>query len=164
MRPLDTSSATIRTLFAILTVEQRRRAAVVITVLSMMLCVSTLVSLYDSLNSALATRLSTAEDLTWMQAQNIMVDLLDTEPLQTKDDRSLITIATDAANDHSITVSRYQPDSKGGLRLWIDRVEYTVAIGWIQDIHRINGLSIDSLTLSALGDLGLVSVNLVLSQ
>lgn len=161
---VDSVTTTLRSSLSALSEDQRRRVLLLVTVTIVMLGINLLLSLHESLNSALAVRQSAADDLAWMQAQKIMVNLLDVKPVQHNDDRSLITITTDAANAHGITVSRYQPDSKGGLRLWIDRVEYTVAIGWMQDIHRINGLSIESLTLSALGDPGLVSVNLVLSH
>ncbi|WP_417482090.1 type II secretion system protein GspM [Maricaulis sp.] len=77
--------------------------------------------------------------------------------------RPLRTIVGAAATARGIAIGGIVPGVDGRLSVYIDRAEYSAAMGWLIDLERRHGIEVMSITMARL-DHGQVELNLVLTR
>lgn len=76
---------------------------------------------------------------------------------------TLLQRVTAAANNHKVTIKRFEPEGDGRIRLWIDEARYQDLQPWLNTLLQ-QRFVIRSVSVDALGEEGMVSARLTLER
>lgn len=81
-----------------------------------------------------------------------------------RSDQPLQTIITSTAPSLGVTVRRFEPESDGKLRIWLDSVPFDNTVRWLHRLQTRYGVKIVNASVDAEREQGLVSAKLVLQK
>ena len=106
--------------------------------------------------------------------QNLLQWMQDNEPLvrqaaaqgnaPARSDQPLQTIITSTAPPMGVNVKRFEPESNGKLRIWLDQVPFDKTVLWLHRLQTRYGIQIVNVSVDAEREQGLVSAKLVLQK
>ncbi|WP_299592801.1 type II secretion system protein M [uncultured Microbulbifer sp.] len=76
---------------------------------------------------------------------------------------TLLQRVTAAANNHKVTIKRFEPEGSGRIRLWIDEARYQDLQPWLNTLLQQRFI-IRSVSVDALAEEGMVSARLTLER
>lgn len=75
----------------------------------------------------------------------------------------LLATVTQQAKAAGISLSRYEQDGKS-LRVWLDKVNFDEAIGWLERLQAANGITVSQVTIDRSERAGVVDIRATLGQ
>lgn len=76
---------------------------------------------------------------------------------------TLLQRVTAAANNHNVTIKRFEPEGDGRIRLWIDQARYQDLQPWLNTLLQ-QRFNVQSVSVDALAEEGMVSARLTLER
>ena len=101
----------------------------------------------------------------WMQANESRARVLN-RPLQAQENvtkESLLSMLTSAAQNHDISIKRFEPRDGNELRVWLENVPFNNVILWLDRLQRLHGIDTGQITVTGQEQAGLVSAVIVLT-
>ena len=101
----------------------------------------------------------------WMQANESRARVLN-RPLQVGENvtkESLLSMLTSAAQNHDISIKRFEPRDGNELRVWLENVPFNNVILWLDRLQRLHGIDTGQITVTGQEQVGLVSAVIVLT-
>ncbi|MGD8940266.1 MAG: type II secretion system protein M [Gammaproteobacteria bacterium] len=104
-------------------------------------------------------------DLAWMQNAAKEVKKLQatqTAPVRFDSGQSLLGIIDRSAKAKQLgdSVKRVQPDGTSKARVWLENAKFDVVIGWLEELERRYGVSIETITFEKQAEEGLVDARI----
>lgn len=78
--------------------------------------------------------------------------------------KSLDKVVNKLASEYGITLKRFEPQSDGSLRVWMERVEFNQLILWMDELTGAFGVSLSSVSIDSQKETGRVNAKLVLTR
>ena len=60
---------------------------------------------------------------------------------------SILSIVNNTAKAKGIAMNRFEPDGNGGLRIWLDKVEFDSTIDWLELLESEKGLKVEQISI-----------------
>ncbi|WP_236250357.1 type II secretion system protein GspM [Microbulbifer sp. ALW1] len=104
------------------------------------------------------------ELVSWIEKQRPQLERIQrSSGGQSQAQGTLLQRVTAAANNHQVTIKRFEPEGSGRIRLWIDEVRYQDLQPWLNTLLQ-QRFVIRTVSVDALGEEGMVSVRLTLER
>ncbi|MBB3061345.1 type II secretion system protein GspM [Microbulbifer rhizosphaerae] len=99
----------------------------------------------------------------WIESQRPILERLDTSSMGSpaQSQGTLLQRVTAAAEQHKITIRRFEPEGEGRIRLWIEQARYQDLQPWLNNLIQ-QRFTIRTVNLDALPQEGMVSARLTL--
>ncbi|WP_323844164.1 type II secretion system protein GspM [Microbulbifer magnicolonia] len=97
----------------------------------------------------------------WIESQRPVLERLEPMAGGAQSAGTLLQRVTAAAEQHQITIKRFEPEGEGRIRLWIDEARYQDLQPWLNSLLQ-QQFTIRTLNLDALPEEGMVSARLTL--
>lgn len=97
----------------------------------------------------------------WIESQRPVLEGLEPPSSAAQISGTLLQRVTAAAEQHRITIKRFEPEGEGRIRLWIERARYQDLQPWLNGLIQ-QRFSIRTLNLDALPEEGMISARLTL--
>ena len=115
-------------------------------------------------DSARADAESAQELLSWIEMQRPQLERVQRSGGgQSQAQGTLLQRVTAAANNHKVTIKRFEPEGDGRIRLWIDEARYQDLQPWLNTLLQQQFI-IRTVSVDALGEEGMVSARLTLER
>lgn len=104
-------------------------------------------------------------DLVWMQnaAKEVkQLQATQTAPVRFASGQSLLGVIDRSAKAKQLgdSMKRVQPDGTSKARVWLENAKFDVVIGWLEELERRYGVSIESITFEKQDEEGLVDARI----
>ncbi|WP_455211324.1 type II secretion system protein GspM [Kaarinaea lacus] len=104
-------------------------------------------------------------DLAWMQSAAKEVKQLQatqTAPVRFTSGQSLLGVIDRSAKSKQLgdSMKRVQPDGTSKARVWLESAKFDVVIGWLEELERRYGVSIETITFEKQAEEGLVDARI----
>jgi type II secretory pathway component PulM len=76
---------------------------------------------------------------------------------------SILSMVNSLAKAKGVQLKRFEPEGKGGLRIWLEKVNFDSAIDWLELMESEKGISIDQISIDKV-DNGVVNIRAVLKR
>lgn len=104
------------------------------------------------------------ELLTWIEEQRPQLERIQRNSGgESRAQGTLLQRVTAAANNHKVTIKRFEPEGDGRIRLWIDEARYQDLQPWLNTLLQ-QRFVIRSVSVDALAEEGMVSARLTLER
>ncbi|MCW8125994.1 type II secretion system protein GspM [Microbulbifer halophilus] len=97
----------------------------------------------------------------WIESQRPVLEQLQPAGNSGQSSGTLLQRVTAAAEQHRITIKRFEPEGDGRIRVWIERARYQDLQPWLNNLMR-QKMSIRTVNLDALPDEGYISARVTL--
>jgi len=97
----------------------------------------------------------------WIESQRPVLERLEPVAGAAGNSGTLLQRVTAAAEQHRITIKRFEPEGEGRIRLWIEEARYQDLQPWLNSLMQ-QQFTIRTVNLDALPEEGMVSVRLTL--
>ncbi|WP_066964357.1 type II secretion system protein GspM [Microbulbifer sp. Q7] len=115
-------------------------------------------------DNARAEAQQSRELVTWIEQQRPQLERVQRNMGgQSQAQGTLLQRVTAAANNHKVTIKRFEPEGDGRIRLWIDEARYQDLQPWLNTLLQQRFI-IRSVSVDALGEEGMVSARLTLER
>jgi general secretion pathway protein M len=83
-------------------------------------------------------------------------------PVQFGSGQSLLGVIDRSAKTKQLgdSVKRVQPDGTSKARVWLENAKFDVVVGWLEELERRYGVSVDTITLEKQEEQGLVDARI----
>lgn len=99
--------------------------------------------------------------VTWIESQRPVLERLEPMSGAAQSSGTLLQRVTAAAEQHGITIKRFEPEGEGRIRLWIEQARYQDLQPWLNNLMQQQFI-IRTVNLDALQEEGMVSARLTL--
>lgn len=146
--------------------DERERRKVIIggTCLALLLIFGVIVPLDRSVTKAHARVLTKQADLAWMRA--VTPELIAAGPAAAapNSQRSMLVVVDGAAREAGLgtALTSSEPSGAGGLQVRLEKAPFDAIIAWLARLSEQDGIRVDSATMDAAGQPGIVNAGVVL--
>lgn len=77
--------------------------------------------------------------------------------------RSILSVVTSTSAQNNISLKRYEPKSDGGVRVWLESVEFNAMIAWLNQLKAKYGVTVNSISIDRENEPGIVRATIVLN-
>lgn len=108
----------------------------------------------------------TQTQLTRMQVQTRQVTRLRSAATTNTPSGNLLSTLERSALDRGLrrNITRMEPEGSAGVRLALDGVDFNTLLRWLADLQQRSGVRVDSATINAQSDPGVVNARLLLRR
>lgn len=106
-----------------------------------------------------------AELLAWMQANEGAARMMAGQNLdrpRPAAGQSILSLASQTAQSHSISFKRFEPFADGGLRIWLDNIDFNKMLMWLTQLQEQYGIDVLQASVDRGKNSGKVSAKLEL--
>jgi general secretion pathway protein M len=150
--------------FESLNERERRMAIIGGTCLALLLIFGVIVPLDRSVTKAHARVLTKQADLAWMRA--VTPELIAAGPAVAvpNSQRSMLVVVDGAAREAGLgtALTSSEPSGAGGLQVRLEKAPFDAIIAWLARLSEQDGIRVDSATMDAAGQPGIVNAGVVL--
>lgn len=115
-------------------------------------------------DDARASAEQSKELVTWIEKQRPQLERIQrSSGSQAQGQGTLLQRVTAAANNHKVTIKRFEPEGDGRIRLWVDEARYQDLQPWLNTLLQ-QRFVIRSVSVDALAEEGMVSARLTLER
>lgn len=138
-----------------------QRAVMVLGAVLLVLVVvfGVLIPLHQTASVARDRYQSSVEDLAWMQEHRDQAKL--GAVVQRQPGQSLLSVVTQSARNHGLSVQRFDPIGEDGVSLGLDQVDFDSAVAWLAELSR-SGVRVEEFSASRREQPGQVDLRVVL--
>jgi general secretion pathway protein M len=146
--------------------NERERRMVIIggTCIGLLLIFGVIVPLDRSVAKAHVRVLTKQADLAWMRA--VTPELIAAGPAAPapSSQRSMLVVVDGAAREAGLgtALTSSEPSGAGGLQVRLEKAPFDAIIAWLARLSEQNGIRVDSATIDAAGQPGIVNAGVVL--
>ena len=145
--------------------ERERRMAIIRGIcLALLLVFGVIVPLDRSVTKAHARVLTKQADLAWMRA--VTPELIAAGPAVAapNSQRSMLVVVDGAAREAGLgtALTSSEPSGAGGLQVRLEKAPFDAIIAWLSRLSEQDGIRVDSATMDAAGQPGIVNAGVVL--
>lgn len=101
-----------------------------------------------------------SEDLRWMLGAASQVKAAPVKKVASSSGGSLSQVIDASVRRAGIKMKRFQPSGDKQAQVWLENVPYTAAITWLNELEVERGYQIDSASISAASQPGMVNVRI----
>lgn len=76
---------------------------------------------------------------------------------------SILSTVNNTAKVKNIQLKRFEPDGDTGLRIWLDKVNFNSAIGWLELLESSRGIKVEQISIDKV-EPGIVNIRAVLQK
>jgi general secretion pathway protein M len=103
-------------------------------------------------------------DLAWMQSVGPELAAAGPAIAQPATQESLLVVVDRAARETGLgnALTSSEPSGNGGLRVRLEKAQFSTVVGWLARLSEQHGIRVESATMDATGEPGVVNAGLVL--
>jgi len=105
-------------------------------------------------------------DLKWMVQSAAQVKALSgkTSSIEPAQQGSISQVVNNSVRQAGLKMKRFQPSGDKQAQIWLEGVPYAAAIGWLNDIENRFGYTIDSASINASSQSGMINLRVRLTD
>jgi general secretion pathway protein M len=154
----------LRNLFDGLAPRERRIVTVGVVAAILLLLVAIVLPLHRRAAAAENRIARKQADLAWMQQVAPALAAAGAAPSVPTTQESLVVVIDRSARENGLgqSLTGSQPSGDGGLRVQLEKADFNLMAAWLARLYEQNGISVETATIDATPEAGVVNAGLVL--